>query len=68
MTLQTLIDSVLVEKLFLQKDKGIILLVNEKILCEIDDNLSEDEQEILDKRLCKTLDQLKISSNTIVMA
>jgi hypothetical protein len=43
-------------------------LIGEKILCEIDDNLSEDEQEILDKRLGKTLDQLKISSNAIVMA
>ena len=53
----------MINELNFDKGAGLMLEHEGKILCEIEEDLSEDEAEILEKRLKRSLGQLKITVN-----
>ena len=55
-TLQDFVDQVLIGNLSFVKENGIMITLGSGILAEIDDDLSEDESEVLEKRLGRNLD------------
>lgn len=65
-TLQQFVDQVLVQKLGFTKENGIMITLGNGILAEIDADLSEDEEEILQKRLSRSLQVLKVQSLSIL--
>lgn len=67
MKLNEFVDLILVEKLGFDRENGIMINYGTKILAEIEDDLSDDESEILQKKLVRSLQQLKIESLGILM-
>ena len=55
MKLNEFVDLILVEKLGFDRENGIMINYGTKILAEIEDDLSDDESEILQKKLVRSL-------------